>query len=131
MPTEHACALVSVDEVASATGQKTGSDPVDHPDGDNSICSWRCVNASADSCVTLVVGPMSPDAKKLVEIARTTATHVDDLGVPAYGIDDGQLGSADTELLVDAGSWFMSVVAHDPQLKVSQLIPIGKAALTH
>jgi hypothetical protein len=133
MPQEHACELVSLDQVASATGHKIESDPppLDTADKGQSLCSWTFSDQSDDNGVTLTLGPSTAAAKAQIQKERSAARHVSDLGIPAYGIEAGELGADNASLEVDAGSWFMTVEANDPQLKVAHLVPIAKAALAH
>jgi hypothetical protein len=136
MPTGKACQLVTVDQVAAATGHKIG--PPQDATGDTlrDTCTWQFTDSDHQSSVSLVVGNKASDASsnETVNMLRTHGKKIDGLGLPAFGIEayDEDNGAG---LVVDGGSWAMILGADDgsesTRLTLAQLTPIAKAALSH
>lgn len=129
IPKGDACALVSVAQVAAATAHDVDPKPISNAGNGASVCDWVFSN-EAEAGITMVVAPMSEKIKADIGAARGKIKAVDGLGFPAYGGEAGQIDDG-AELIVDAGSWVLTVQASGPELKVAKLVPIAKAALAH
>ena len=127
MPKGDACALVSVAQVAAATGYEVDPKPTGTTGKGESVCDWTFTK-EAEAGITLALAPMTAKVKADIAAARPKIKTVDGLGFPAYGGEVGQIDDG-AELIIDAGSWVLTVQASGPDLKVAQLVPIAKAAL--
>ena len=132
MPTAHACTLVPVATVESATGQKVEASDLD-TNGDN-LCSWTYTSSAGKFSVDLTVVAAAAGASELA-LLRANGKTVPDLGVEAYSMEDPSMDGSDGEpgasLLANEGTWYLRVAETSDQAKVAHLIPIAKAALAN
>jgi hypothetical protein len=117
-----ACALITADQVASATGLTVKPEPV-------RVGPARCsyfAEGDSGSQVSLETSTLA-DAKSTLEDYRSMYKPVPGIGTEAYTNSD----STGVYLYINVGSWVLYLSGQFPDAKLDQLMTIGKAALSH
>jgi hypothetical protein len=125
---KDACALVSVDQVATATGQDIKPSPgKDESSVFDVNCSYELANDEGTVDVSVGKAPGNGLAD-LPEEMRAVLKPVPGLGKEAIG---GTTGDDEAVLVVLTQSWVLNIDGRFPGAKLEQLVPIAKAALAH